>query len=60
MTCEIFFTSIGFFSFCMNLYTSLKPLCIGGLFHYYMVDESICHFMSVGSILSLLFYFDGE
>ena len=29
----------------------------GGLFHCYMLDESICHFRGVMSILSLLFYF---
>ena len=28
-----------------------------GLFHFYMCDESVCHFRVVGSILSLLFYF---
>ena len=29
----------------------------GGLFHSYMLDKSICHYRSVGSIVSLLFYF---
>ena len=32
----------------MSMYT-------GGLCHGYMLDESICHFMDVRSILSLLF-----
>ena len=27
------------------------------LFHCYMLDESICYFKGIGSILSLLFYF---
>ena len=31
-----------------------------GLFHCYMLDKSICHFRGVGSILSLLFFFDGK
>ena len=37
----------------------LKPLYTDRLFHCYMLGESICHFRGVGSILSLLFYFDG-
>ena len=32
----------------------------GGLFHCYILDESICHFRVVGSTLSLLLYFDGN
>ena len=35
----------------------IKPLCTGGLFHCYMLDQSICHFLSVVSILSLLICF---
>ena len=35
-------------------------LYTGGLFNCYMLDESICHFRGVGSILSLLLYFDGK
>ena len=35
-----------------------NPLYTGGLFHCYMLNESICHFRDVGSVLSLLFYFD--
>ena len=37
-----------------------NPLYIGGLFHYYMLDESICHFRVSG--LFCLFYsiFDGK
>ena len=35
----------------------LKSLYTDGLFHCYMLDESICHLRGVGSILSLLFYF---
>ena len=34
-----------------------NPLFTGGLFHCYMVVESICHFKGIGSILLLLFYF---
>ena len=32
------------------------PLYTGGLFHFYMLDESICHFRGVRPILSLLFH----
>ena len=35
----------------------INPLYTGGLFHCHILDESICHFRGVGSILSLLFYF---
>ena len=43
----------------------INPLYTGGLFHCYdesiwmspLLDESICHFRVVGSILALLFYF---
>ena len=35
----------------------LNPLYIDGLFHCYMLDESIHHFRGVWSILSLSFYF---
>ena len=38
----------------------LNPLYTDGLFHSYMLDESIFHFRGIGSILSLLFYFDGK
>ena len=34
----------------------LNPLYTGGLFHCFMMVESICHFRGVESILSLLFY----
>ena len=34
-----------------------NPLYSSGLFHCYMLDESICHFRGVGSVLSLFFYF---
>ena len=35
------------------------PLYASGIFHSYMLDKSICHCRddTVGSILSLLFYF---
>ena len=39
------------------LLSTLNPLYTGGLFHCYMVDESICHFRGVRSLLLLLFYF---
>ena len=29
----------------------------GRLFHCYMLDESICHFMGVRSVLSLILFF---
>ena len=35
----------------------VNPLYTGGLFHFYMLDKSICHFRGVGSILTFLFYF---
>ena len=35
----------------------INPLYTGGLFHCYMLDESICHFRGVGSILLLSFSF---
>ena len=37
-----------------------NPLYTGGLFHCYMLDESICQFRGVGSILPLLQIFDGK
>ena len=33
-----------------------NPLYTGRLFHCYILDEAICHFRGVGSILLLLFY----
>ena len=33
------------------------PFYTGRLFHCYTLDESICHFSGVRSVLSLLFYF---
>ena len=33
----------------------IDPLYTGRLFHSFSLDESICHFRGVGSILSLLF-----
>ena len=38
---------------------NFNPLYNGGLFHCYMLDESICHFRGDGSILWLLFYLHG-
>ena len=35
----------------------ISPLYTGGFFHCFMLDESICHFRSIRSILSLLFHF---
>ena len=35
---------------------AMYPLHTGGLFHCYMLDESICPFKGVGSILSVLSY----
>ena len=34
----------------------INPLYTGGLFHRYMLDESICHFRGVGSILSMFLF----
>ena len=36
---------------------SFNPLCTGGLFHYYMLDESIRHSRGAESILSLFILF---
>ena len=33
-----------------------NPLYTDGLFHCFMLDESICHFRGVGSILALLLH----
>ena len=38
-------------------YVLFNSLYTGGLFHCYILDESICHVRGIGSILSLLFYF---
>ena len=35
----------------------INPLYTGRVFHCCMLDESICHFRGVGSVLLLLFYF---
>ena len=47
-------------TFCNSLFTVLRltfnPLYTGGLFHHYMLVESICHFRGVRFILLLLFY----
>ena len=46
-----------------GIYTFFKHfnlLYTGGLFHCYMLEESVCQFRGVGSILSLLFNFDGK
>ena len=42
---------------CFYLTLSLNPLYTAGLFHCYMLDDSICHFRAVSSKLLLLFYF---
>ena len=34
--------------------TTFSPLYTCSLFHWYMLDKSICHFRGVGSILSFL------
>ena len=36
-----------------TFFSNINPQYTGGLFHYYMLDESICHFRGVMSILSL-------
>ena len=36
---------------------NINPLYTGGLFHCYMLDESVFPCRGVGSVLSLLFYF---
>ena len=33
-----------------------SSLLTGGLIHYYLLDESFCHFRGVGSILSLILF----
>ena len=42
---------------CIRADKSVSPLYTGGLFHFYMLDVSICHFRVVGFIFSLLFNF---
>ena len=46
-----------FLSLSLSIPKDSNPLYTGGLFHCYMLDESICHIRDVGSILSLLYYF---
>ena len=41
----------------LSVGSTFYPWYTGGLFHCYMLDESICHFRGVRSILSLLFNF---
>ena len=41
-------------------YLVINSLYTGRLFHHYMLDESIYHFMGVGSILSLFYSIFGE
>ena len=38
----------------------IDPLYSGGLFHYYMLDQSICHFRGVVVFCRFYFIFDGE
>ena len=40
-----------------SVFWIFNPLYTGGVFQYYMLDESVSHFRGVRSILSLLFYF---
>ena len=40
-----------------HILTNIHILYTSRLFHCYMMDEFICHFRGVGSILSLLFCF---
>ena len=37
---------------------SLNPLYAGGLFYCYMLDEAICHFRDIGSVLLFYSIFD--
>ena len=46
---------IPFFVFTTNHH--LNPLYTNGLFHCYMLDESICHFRVVWSIFFFFFFF---
>ena len=39
------------------IFGSFNPLYTGGLFHYYILEESICYFRGVRCILSLLIIF---
>ena len=41
---------------CDCLFASLGPIYTGELFQIFILDESICHFRGVGSILLLQFY----
>ena len=42
---------------CFELNEKFNPMYTGGLFHCYMLDESISHFRGIRSILSLKFNF---
>ena len=50
--CRIIWLRKGMISF-----DNVNPLYTGRLFYCYMLDESICHFRGIRSILSLVFYF---
>ena len=41
----------------LSMRGKFNSLYTGRPFHCYMLDESICHSMGVGSILSFSFYF---
>ena len=49
------YTDIGNNTPFFQLASFLNTLYIAGLFHCYVLDESICHFRDVWSTLSLLF-----
>ena len=42
---------------CPLFYEFSTHCILGGLFHCYMLDKSICQFRTVGSFLLLSFYF---
>ena len=52
-----FFTRLDLSAVFTYFCNGVNQLYTSGLVHCYKLDESICHFRGVGSILSLLFYF---
>ena len=49
--------SVRFILYPLTMGSTPSPLYTGERFHCHMLEESICDFRGVGSVLSLLFYF---
>ena len=59
---QIFHPSIvhSFSAVMIKIIIEIMPIIYWWTFLLYMLDESICHFRGVTSILWLLFFFDGK